>query len=1360
MGASKPKKQTIGFKYRLSVHLALCHGEVTFKKVKFADKVAWSGSLAPRTNSHLLQVSQLQLFGGEKSEGGVSGIFEFANGGMRQEMERVQDDGTYSKGNLYLHLPGMTDLEKGALALALLISGNRDGGSPPKATHMRGLAMVNLWNCYIGTSPYLKDISVEVERVWQGWEPQWSRVGKDMNPAHIIYETCVNDQWGLGYDPDLLDQTSFRESARTLYNEGFGMSILWQEQSTVEDFIDEVLQHIDGDFFYDQDLGKWRLKLVRASDPVVQRLGPHNCQLTSFTRKGTGETINQLYVKYVSRETEEFVSVAIQNLADIESQGQTASSTKEYRGIREEALALRVCQRDLQTLSSSLATAEMVANRTAWNRNPGDVVELSWPALGIQSLRMRVRSTEQGDSEDGSIKLSLIEDVFGKVNAVFGGGSAPNVDAGRLPPTKYSAVSAWEVPYWFIYNALGAENIDPLFGVAALSAVTNNLGFQSVALQYWDTSLTTPTWVDVASGAITPSALLSTALTRESWGKIRINLASYQSPVVGAALPMDCLLLIGEGMNAEIAQIRGTGEGPEFTVYRGLMDTQPRQWPVGTRVYFISEDAFTSDETARSIGTVAQYRLGMQTSVGRTKQEDMQTASLPIRGRQGRPYPPANVRINGELWPDEIDASSNGMVVVSWSTRNRLLQNTPEHLLWDAASITPEPGTTYDGELLQNGTVIASFSGAVVPEQALSLQNATTGPITLRLYSVRGDLTSYQVFTHEFLAQMEDTAPDWPAVPFPGRRLVLVGDSITYQNTQYVEPNAAGRYKAYAYGALGYWTYAAQLAGHRLEFEPGIQPDYNGRDMGLNLGIAGSRVMNWWSPSFDNQDNGVFDVGPMYAALNAINDFDVAVVMGGTNDLSFNRSVSQVLGGLKRAIGDLASQGKWVFACTITPRSIDLLQGYTLEQMAVIRSRLLQVNQGLRDWIADASPANVFLVDAFAATVGPNGLDPSGWVSSTTDPAEPSTVGNFRPEAPGVRFMHDGLHPASAGAYAIGKALAAAMITAGVPARSGTNLGPLTLGPNIIPNPTFTRTTARPPSGLSNRLGRAIGLGPALTNSTHAAGPQVIGNVGLGYLFGQVPDYWFFYRASNLDNESYSNFNAYLFGDLAAEAPELVPYTQESTWTDGSATMAVTTVDGKPALRIDFRTPVTGNKNEAFVVRTFLPEGQAGPWDDWAAGVVPNTVYAAGDKLTAEAEIRMSNIKGLYYAGMTMDILSVDKAATDEGDFSTSGAVISSIANSMNVFPFANIDQVRSHPEDFSGVMHIPSIVVPERPANEDQRYARLNFQFALDASRENASVTVFIIAPSINKVTNSLPVGPTPTGLGLELGKYLGGTV
>jgi len=188
-----------------------------------------------------ITISNNDLFGGDKSEGGIIGNVDLMFGAADQMQ------------NSYLTARLDTDIPA-----------------------FRGLWGAVLNQVYIGTSPYLKPWSFLLKRVSKqiSGEVQWYKekavlrprevAGDDLNAAHIIRECLIDKEWGLGFDAtEDIDDNAWKEAANILYEEGFGLSIQWDQVIPVEDFIDDILNHIAGILYQDLATGKWILTLTR-----------------------------------------------------------------------------------------------------------------------------------------------------------------------------------------------------------------------------------------------------------------------------------------------------------------------------------------------------------------------------------------------------------------------------------------------------------------------------------------------------------------------------------------------------------------------------------------------------------------------------------------------------------------------------------------------------------------------------------------------------------------------------------------------------------------------------------------------------------------------------------------------------------------------------------------------------------------------------------------------------------------------------------------------------------------------------------------------------------------------------------------
>ena len=741
MGGKSKKKSTVGYQYYTNMHFAICHGEIdALRSIWWADKVYWQGNLAKTSDGSttLEYKDNSGMFGGESSEGGAEGMFEFGAGSYEQNLIGVLPNGQYNPAavlSIYGGQPGNQQV--------------RTAKVPDKAVNYRGLAVVLLHDNYVGNNAYIKDISFEVERYWKGWQPGLSRIGDNMNPAHILYECLTNEDWGLGYGAERIDQAAFLKAAQTLYNEQFGLSFVWTSEQELMAFFDQVKATIDASFYLDRRTGLWTLRLIRGGDPVVMTLDPTNSVLESFSRKVMGETFNELSVKWTNPDNEEYETITVQDPANIEAQGRVIQTDKEYVGVRTAALAIKIAERDLRVASAQLATAEVTINREGWSLVPGQNVRLNWPPLGLTGLTMRVVETTQAEPGSDSIRVQLAEDVFGLGGGAFAGVPDSGWQDPSEPPKLFPYTRGWEIPFsYVIRNAdLAGDQLPQLAGYSTTLAAGGASAMPQIRLWSWVTTENGLAWTLMKVGSSTPYAQLQSAMPAALTSTFSVNPATAWH--VGDA-QANSFVVIGDATAEEVMQVTDVATNGAITVRRGLMDTSPRSWPAGTPMYFIGVDLFTEDASQRSLGEVSRYKPSMQTNSGYMEIEGVPEVAITLRGRYELPYPPANILIGGSYWPVTLKPTGSSFTL-SWATRNRLLQDSPDQISWDAASIVPETGTTYGYQLLdENGAVVKSATGLTGTSATVSISGLTTGIHTLVVWSERDGRRNFLDFSHTF----------------------------------------------------------------------------------------------------------------------------------------------------------------------------------------------------------------------------------------------------------------------------------------------------------------------------------------------------------------------------------------------------------------------------------------------------------------------------------------------------------------------------------------------------------------------------------------------------------------------------------
>lgn len=711
MGSSK--KQTVGYRYYLGMHLAICHGPVdAVTEIQVGERQAWSGNLAA---SGRINLAAPELFGGEKREGGVSGAVDVAFG------EATQAPNDYLQAKI---------------------------GNPQPA--YRGILGLILRQVYIAANnPYIKPWAIRVKRCFRDWYPTKAEINGAANPAHILYECLTNAAWGMGYPSASIDDASFRAAADTLSAEGFGLNIIWLQQSKIEQFVQEVLNHIGGVLTTSPSTGRFVLKLVRADYAVANLpvLDPTNViELESFQRAAWGETTNELVLVYTKPDTFKDTSITVQDLANIQAQGAVVSQTRRYPGITSDSLAARVALRDLAAVSTPLAKVRLKVNRKAWNLYPADVFKLVWPPLGIEGLVMRIAAIDGGTLTQGAISIDAVEDVFGLPAASYTAPQPPGWVDPVPAPSAANPRRLAEAPYWDIARTMSASELAYL---DATDCVLQTLGGRPApgAINYEIHSKTssTSTYNERGQGEFAPHAVLAADI-----GQAVTSMLTYHSEVDIDLVAVGSYAYLNDEAVA-ITAINTTAK--TLTVNRGVLDTVPVAHAAGSRIWFA--DGFQGiDPTEYAVGETINARLLTVTGKGTLALASAPTDSLAMNRRQNRPYPPGNVKINAAVYP----ATVKGDLAISWSHRDRLSQ-TVSFTAQSAGNIGPESGVTYTLRIYgESGSLRRTYSGLTGTSQTYALTNdqADSGlgrpnaQLRIELEASRSGVTSLQKHSVSF----------------------------------------------------------------------------------------------------------------------------------------------------------------------------------------------------------------------------------------------------------------------------------------------------------------------------------------------------------------------------------------------------------------------------------------------------------------------------------------------------------------------------------------------------------------------------------------------------------------------------------
>lgn len=757
---NKPKMKVA--EYRLSLHLGVCLGPLRVRAVYYGEKAAWRGDV--RDNAALL-INNLDMFGGIQKEGGPQGLAYWLPGGDDQLLPpelASRLGGTpetvpgfrgvatmfftgvnYSLsvstgGGGYYMTPYQIISDKGLGGIGAKLGGSgsivadltgfslsaRIFGKKKKAGSRNAMFPGFVWGY---NSPYLKPIWVQVtgEPNPSPLPPEYAMIGEpadsnalgpdDANPAYIIYD-ALTDENCMGAPSTQIDIPNFTEVGQALYDEGFGLSMGWWQQDTIENFISSVQDHIQATVFIHPRTGLYCIKLLRGDyDPdTLPHYDEFNSTLSDFQRRSLGETVNEIVVTYTNPENQEPITVTVQDTGNIIAQGQVVSAPRDYSGIRTPELAMRVAMRDLRTAAAPLASCTLVVDRDSYDLVPGDVIRVSNQKRNFSNIVFRVMEIDYGKTGDSKIRLTLLEDIFAYRIGNYYAPPGSEHEYGQTPrPMDY--VYFTTLPAFMVANYGGALPADATV-YAGVFATTDSSDTQAYEIYTLGASAGgTEDYNHIGTRGLQGRATLTNDLPAESTTLIE----SFSNIKPGLGAEFESFAIIGGPEDTqEIIYFSDIDSEFNWVVDRGMLDTTPKAWPAGTPIWFMSTETNIADITDRAPGELATYRLLSRTSLGTLPLDTAPDYEFTLSNRPHLPTRPAAVRVNGVGYStadaplDLVEhVEDDGEITVTWATRNRETEDS-RLMKWDEASVTPPAGQTTTVRLYDpSNTLIAEYAG-------------------------------------------------------------------------------------------------------------------------------------------------------------------------------------------------------------------------------------------------------------------------------------------------------------------------------------------------------------------------------------------------------------------------------------------------------------------------------------------------------------------------------------------------------------------------------------------------------------------------------------------------------------------------
>lgn len=566
----------------------------------------------------------------------------------------------------------------------------------------------------------------------------------DINPIHKIREV-LTDYTAMNKPESDVNDANFMAAADRIWDEGLGISWAIQEKSCKE-AIDDLLYHIEAGIRVNRQTGKYEVILFR--DDLLDldnamSFDESNIQDLDMEIATTDDLINVLNVSYYDRSNITDSSFSVYENGNIRTLDQEIAESANFpyfmnRRNAELVASWKLKQLSTPTWKGSFTTG--VYNARKLNRY--DVIKLSWDNLGIVNLPVRVMKISLGDGIDNTVSIDFVE-VIPYSSIDYQPVTVDPPTSTVLPPQPNTSI-AFEMLYYEAVQNLGQTQVD------AELANNPNLGYVAVASKKpQNNSLNALLYTDVGTGYTQqsivnycPNAQLDQAIGYLDTSFAIKNIDSLSVVTVGSTFICGSEIMVYESFDTNTNII---------TVKRGALDTVPSQHPIDSVIWFYDE--YPNYDTTQYVdGEIVNAKVLTTTPSGVQELADATALPVEINARPIRPYPPANVKIDGQYY---LSQAIDGFTL-TWVDRNRLQQTGGSIVGWTDATVTAESGLTYHLELHNLNTSIDTFNSNIGLVNTYSFSALSPANYRIRLYSVRDSYSSYQIFEHNISVVTND----------------------------------------------------------------------------------------------------------------------------------------------------------------------------------------------------------------------------------------------------------------------------------------------------------------------------------------------------------------------------------------------------------------------------------------------------------------------------------------------------------------------------------------------------------------------------------------------------------------------------
>lgn len=565
----------------------------------------------------------------------------------------------------------------------------------------------------------------------------------DINPIHKIREILTDDT-AMGKPESDVNDLNFKKAADRIWDEGLGISWAIDEKSCIE-AIEELCYHIEAGVRVNRQTGLYEMVLFRDdwfAEDEIHSIAENKIKDLSLEVMNSDDIVNQLNVTYYDRQRIKNSTFSVYENGSILTMGYANAESIEFPYFMNMRNAEIVANWKLKQFSTpawsgSFTTGWREARK--WNRY--DLIRLPWSKKWNGTILARIMKINLGNGVDNTVTIDFEEVIpySGEMNTSIVVDDSMN--EGVQPPQP-SVNAVFEAPYYLTVLRAGQTNAD--------LELSNNpdIGYvAAIAAKPQSNSLNALLYTDGGVGEFEQVSRLDYCDILQLDQPINETASAFvvTGSLTQTANSNNLILLNGELMGF----VAFDDATKVLTVKRGVLDTVPKKHGSGYLFVFDLPDvAFDSTQYAQSEVVEAQV---LTTTPSGIQELSENSQAIEIRSRAIRPYPPANVKINGEYWPNEIETD----LVVTWVDRNRVQQTGGEIIGWYESGVTIESGVTYQLILVERDenevelrTQNLSLGALNAFTFATSSMDANTRTIEITLKSSRDGYESYSAFNH------------------------------------------------------------------------------------------------------------------------------------------------------------------------------------------------------------------------------------------------------------------------------------------------------------------------------------------------------------------------------------------------------------------------------------------------------------------------------------------------------------------------------------------------------------------------------------------------------------------------------------